>query len=601
MEASYQVNTTHSHTAGGFHTFCLGNIRQGGFHKQANPGYYIPRPPPRCFQNLNTAPRQYSELVVKKQGLSAYRNLSQSVRSPVTDFVGTTSIKPMIKSVQEVPGPGAFDLTRQEEEKHRKGLKARSFSRGKRLTGEHWSSSSTAVGPGSYGIPEHPNLPHSPSPHFRSKLSSGRPPQDDSLGPGSFKISPRAESMTRRSYSSVGHFASSPRFSSRAERLRILQTAKSHYMLTDKDYLFENICAAAGMTAASRADLYIENGKKRDERISIVKKRRLKILLDEDKRMQRILARPEKLRRKRRQRSFLSLIVHGPRLTKMTQQLIIHRKVRERLQHRAAVQMYIGKWWRKWQRQVMTHRITRFKSIWRCSTVFVALTHRIRVRKMQADIIHRHLRSIIGPRKALSCVRRFASNAVKIQNLIRCQQATKEARAKVLLQQMLKEWRATIVTRPRYVNEGEPKEGHAPKTSKKHRGTKAKKHKGGKATSKKHFSSKSENKVSTSVSDEKLKMQEESIMREVLLYLARSKIKSWAEEYQKDFKRYARKKKEAFAAANESVSENSEPSMKDAGEEPVPKLRRGLLREDETAILLFEAEELKKQRLRSIF
>ena len=626
--------------------------------KSANPGYFVPRPPPDCFNRDRTSPRTHTELVVARAPrlVEASRNLSQSVRSPATDFVGTTSVKPMVKTMFEVPGPGAFNLRKGDDLRRKKGIGARSFGRDRKRTGERWSSTPASVGPGSYGIPERPDSVHSPCPKFRSKLT-GESREVSQLGPGSFKVSPRAEAMTRLRYSSVGFFGTSPRFASRAERLRLIESAKDHRMLnSNKDFLSENRSAAAVLTAKAREQDYLAKGKTRDQRIRTVKARRAKILHDEEVRTQQIMKRPDKLRHRRRQRSFMALIAHGVRLKDMARRLQAAREVREMLQHRAAVQMYIGKWWRKWRRQVMTHRIFRFQAVWRCSGRVATKLYRQRERRLQADTLLRHLRSVIGPRKALACVRGFAAKAALIQRMVRGRIAMREARARVILQQMLNAWRAANLA----AAEEERQEHQAKAVSKKSKPGKSKKQKG---KSKNSSSTKPHGHLNHKPATNKLLTeQEDNVMREILLYLAKSEIKSWADDYIAAFKSQAHAKQQHAAAtmkaaggdqtgASAGVAEEVEvcgegglmegnkegvgqygtsSEMEDAMATvsevagvpevggvpevtgvpegivdvpvlPEPQLRRGLLREDEMAVLLFEAEELRKQRLRTSY
>ena len=179
---SSQINTTHPHTSGGWCSFSTGNSLQGGV-TSFSAGFYIPHPPPKCFDATHQSPRTRSDLLPSNsfalKRLDPTQSLSHSIRSPAISFVSSSTPKPTRPAYDQTPGPGEYDVTHKEKHDRKMGIGGSSFNQAKKQTGKRWESTTGDLpGPGAYGICEIP-IERTSSPRFCSDLALERPELQD--------------------------------------------------------------------------------------------------------------------------------------------------------------------------------------------------------------------------------------------------------------------------------------------------------------------------------------------------------------------------------------------------------------------------------------
>jgi hypothetical protein len=540
---SAQINTTHAHTSGGWSSYCLGNVTQGGITRFST-GYHIPRPPPSVFDSTHQSPRTRSDLLpsntFRLKRVDPTQSLSQNKRSPAANFVSNTTPKPIQYAADANIGPGSYNTTHRAEHDRRTGVGGRTFNLAPKATGKRWESiTGDLPGPGAYGIPEILKQ-RAASPRFCSDQALERPEMQSCPGPGRYKIHQKARDMTSVKYSSVGFFGLAPRFSSRSERMRLQAQRPS---TPSKNWEAANMQEATTMTSKKRTAMIRKKGRKLQQKLKRVKQKRIEILEAEDKRCSEIMARPEALRKRRWVRTMTAHLCNAARVSIFVQHLVDQRNAKEKENERIAHLYWFQRFWKYWRKVHRGERLKKHICVFWCSSKLVGRLHRLRYRRQQSDILRRHLYATIAKGNVLIQIRQYRQNAVVLQRFIRRHFMRDACHLLIMRQQLIVKWKAVTKSQDKktskssYDNDTTVKEKKTTKKTKKRK--KEKKHK----------------KIILIQSE-----PTEEELETLLLGVAKSQLKKWREEESKTNTR----------------------------------TRWGLFTEEEMELLLFEARELWK-------
>ena len=553
--SAQQINTTHAHTAGGWASFEQSTTCTNGTAGGHSTGYYIPHKPPRCFDSTHNPIRTRFELLPSSNTLKQLdpgKSLSSSTRSPAFSFVDGTTAQLIPSPNDQVPGPGKYSPFEHQNKKGKNETVGITFPRTKKKTGDRWESTTGDMpGPGAYGIPEILSERTHTTKFSSSSTGGARPEFEDVPGPGSYRVHPKAFSMTTVKYSSCGAFASAPRFTSRAGRMRLQAAAKrpsssSSSNMPLKNWESANKEEVVSLTSTFRKETFKQNGKKLNKKIQRVLKKKLKIVIAEEKRCSEILARPDALKKRRWIKTMMCHLLRGARMQTWMCHLLQARINKEKENNRVARAYWFQRFFKYWRKVQFNERKVRHAGVLFCSIKLLQMLHRIRYRTRQANILYRHLLSQISAGQSLLKIREYASYARTIQRIFRRRMMREACHVLILRQQLVREWLVDSSSR-QVEMEGEGGGGGGGGGGKK---------KSKKKNKKKSAQNKKEDGVVEPTVDE---------LEKVMMGVARSQLKKWRDSERKQ-------KLEGRATST----------------------RWGLFSQEELQLLMFEAKELWK-------
>jgi hypothetical protein len=457
---SAQINTTHPHTCGGWASFQLSNHNAKNL-LSVSTGYMLPRPPPSCFdqKHVRKSPRTKYELMSsssnrlsKSSDKDSTTILSNTRRSPCTNFVGTSSniaqenMKKTMKltSAKSILSIDEIDFDRKLKSNYKIGKYGKTFNKEKKNTGKLWESKTKDLpGPGEYGICEIIKK-RNPITKFNTSLSLERPENENCPGPGAYRVLQQSyDRISKRTCVGCGYFGSSPRFTSRADRCRLTnpnELLPSTSAKPIKNYENLNKMEAVNRTSFQLIQKYKRDGKKLDERIKKVKKKRILLLMNEDKRCSLILARPLILKKKRRIKTLLTHLCNGSRIIQLMDKLSNYWLLKEIENQKIASIYFFQRFFKYWKIFISKKKTKRFQNILYYSSKFIIQLKNIRYKREQIDIIRRHLLSQVSASKAIQKIQSYKSCAITIQKWVRSRIMRDACHLIILMKQLRNEW-----------------------------------------------------------------------------------------------------------------------------------------------------------------
>ena len=270
-----------------------------------------------------------------------------------------------------------------------------------------------------------------------------RPEFESIPGPGAYRVLQKGRDMTsKRSSIGCGYFGASPRFHTRSERCRL---SNPNELQNNNDggttnYEKLNKQEVVALTDQVRKMKFKTNGIALNNKIAKARKKRIALLMKEDERCSLILARPEKLKRKRRIKTLMMHLLNGIRIQKLMESLTTYWEKKEIENIRISSVYFFQRFFKYWKNYIVLKKSTRFQHLFYCSSIFLRNLYRIRNRTHQSNVLRKHLYAQISAHKVLSKIRSYREKACMLQRWVRGRIMREACHLIIVVKQLTTEW-----------------------------------------------------------------------------------------------------------------------------------------------------------------